>query len=125
MLARRPLEAGGVVETPSFGLAASWILHAATASGRLEDVSRAYRGALQMAIGRGWASLAVPALGTGTGRLDVQRCAAALAGALQDLLPSRGSLAEVRVIVDDAASFEAFRDALTRAEHELAVGDDS
>lgn len=111
MYALAPIAPGRVVVTSSFGLPAPWILHAATASGAVEDVASAYRQILDVAVHRRWSSLATPALGTGTGRLPAPASADALVRALREQ-GDFGALRELRVVVVDERTFQAFQTAL-------------
>ena len=71
---------GDVIVTRSHGLPCSpRILHAATASGGANVVARAMRDVLNRSEALGLESIAVPALGTGTGGLAVEQCAMVLA----------------------------------------------
>lgn len=68
--ARHRLVDGDVVATESFGLPnAKRIFHAATATDDPRAITRAIGNLLALADSEGLASLAMPALGTGTGRL--------------------------------------------------------
>lgn len=69
----RSLQPGDVIITASHGLPnTDWLLHAATANGAPQTIRRALRSCLQIAESRGFRSLAIPALGTGTGGLSVE-----------------------------------------------------
>ncbi len=77
MSAAAPISPGQVVVTGAHGLPnTKWILHAATASGNAEVIARAVREVLRTCAALRLGSVAIPALGTGTGGLDVGRCAA-------------------------------------------------
>lgn len=72
MAALAPIESGDVVETESFGLPnVRIILHAATVSGAAEDVRRAMENVLASCGRLALQTIAIPALGCGTGQLEV------------------------------------------------------
>lgn len=78
MHALAPIAQGETVVTPAFGLSnARWILHTATARGGLPAVEEAFRTVLCTAKSMELRSLALPALGTGTGRVPARQCGAA------------------------------------------------
>lgn len=82
MKALAPISEGDAVITPSFGLLAPHIIHAASASGREDYVESAWAAVLRVADAHGFESIAAPALGCGSGGLSHERGAALLAAAL-------------------------------------------
>jgi O-acetyl-ADP-ribose deacetylase (regulator of RNase III) len=86
MHALAPIAKGETVVTPAFGLPnVRWILHTATARGGLPVVEDAFRTVLQVAQSRSLRSLALPALGTGTGRVPARHCGTAARQAFEAL----------------------------------------
>jgi O-acetyl-ADP-ribose deacetylase (regulator of RNase III) len=113
MLALAPIQPGQVVSTPSFGLPmTNTILHAATASGGVDAIESAFREVLRQADALGLTSLAVPALGTGTGGLPAARCAELFAEALAGRQGRQGSLRRIDVVLFDGAMADTFAEAL-------------
>lgn len=113
MSAQAPLEVGGVAVTGGHGLpGVRAILHVATASGSEEAVRLGLRAALRWCEVHEAASLAVPALGTGSGGLPRERCAELSRAAFEEhgARAKRGLL--VRMALWSAADFEAFERAL-------------
>ncbi len=76
MYAQAPIAEGALVSTPGFGLAGvSTILHVATAQGDAKVVLTALGNALDACEALKLSSVAIPALGCGTGGLPVSRFA--------------------------------------------------
>ncbi|MBU0550246.1 macro domain-containing protein [Myxococcota bacterium] len=99
MFAKGPISEGDAVLTDAFGLpGTSKIIHAATAKGDEAMVQRAWTRCLSIAEERGFTTLAVPALGTGSGGLSVDRCARAAVEAVEAHL-ERGEGALKRLII--------------------------
>lgn len=115
MYAKAPIQPGDVVTTPSFGLpTARAILHAATASGGEAAVARALRGALRVADASGFRSLAIPALGTGTGGLAIERFGEVLRAALDARSQSsEGSLEKLVVVLATRRDADVVADRLS------------
>jgi O-acetyl-ADP-ribose deacetylase (regulator of RNase III) len=120
MTARLPpsgrLAHGDVVVTPSHGLPhTTRILHAATASGTPEAVTLALTHSLDLAAELSLTSLAIPALGAGTGGLPIDRCAQLTHHALSHTLTQRPhpSLREITLVLWRPADLIAFDQAFT------------
>lgn len=112
MHARAPIAPGEVVATSAHGLGrVRLILHAATASGGEPAVSRAYRDVLELAARMNLTTVAVPALGSGTGGVAPARSAALLRAALESR-PSFGSLTRLACVLYDGETADAFALAL-------------
>lgn len=76
MYAQAPIAEGALVSTPGFGLpGVSTILHVATAQGDAKVVLTALQNILRACAALKLSSVAIPALGCGTGGLSVQRFA--------------------------------------------------
>ncbi len=107
MSSRAPIEPGDVVATASFGLPMTEvILHAATASGREDVVACAVGNVLHAANRHGLATVAMPALGTGTVGLPVATCA----GLMYPILAvhRRPYPKRVIIVLYDSLALEAF-----------------
>jgi O-acetyl-ADP-ribose deacetylase (regulator of RNase III) len=118
MVQHAPLEPGGVATTASFGLPhASTILHAATANGGAEAVRRALQRILELADTLNIRTLALPALGTGTGGLSRGACVALVDEALRTASEVRpaGALHTVELVLHDGPTADLFAAALGAA----------
>ncbi|MGYP002629365054 len=105
MTRRGPIEAGAVVATGSYGLPmTNLLLHASTASGSPEVISRSLQRSLELADELDVESLAMPALGTGTGGLTVSVCAELLRAAVENRANTTGSLKRLVCVLYDADS---------------------
>ncbi|HSK35951.1 MAG TPA: macro domain-containing protein [Actinomycetota bacterium] len=100
------------------------ILHAAAmAPGRpasAEAVGSATAAALRLAAAEGLASVALPALGTGVGGVQLEAAAAAMAAAVREHAAGPAPVATVVFALYDQAALERFGDAL---QGELGRGD--
>jgi O-acetyl-ADP-ribose deacetylase len=89
-MAQGPIELGSAIATTAGRLPARWVIHGAAMGQDLRTsadlVRRTTRSCLELADELGCRSLALPAFGTGVGRLPVAECA--------------------RVMVEEARSFE-------------------
>jgi serine/threonine-protein kinase len=96
---------GDCVLTTAGSLALRGIVHAVAAWNEVSTVARATQRALLLAEEHGFRRLAVPALGSGQGRVALEACADAMVATLAAHLSLGGSrLEEVRfVLVDEAA----------------------
>ncbi len=107
MLRLAPIGPGGLAVTGAFDLQTTReILHVATVSGAEHDVRRALENVLAHCASHELASVAVPALGTGSGGLEVDRCAAIFRDAI--VAHTLRSPREVRVVAWSQAGFDAF-----------------
>ncbi len=112
LASRKVLEAGEAVMTDAFGLQnCRRIVHAVTVGGRVEDVQTAIRNALELCDHEHLRSLAVPALGTGTGGMSVEDFTDALrAGILNHLARHPvGSVLELLVALWTRTDFDRAR----------------
>lgn len=108
MRARAPIEPGEVVATSAHGLGSvRSILHAATASGGEHAVSRAYIELLELAERMHLSSVAVPALGSGTGGVAPKRSAELLRMAL-DARSEWRSLRRLSCVLHDGGTTDTF-----------------
>jgi O-acetyl-ADP-ribose deacetylase (regulator of RNase III) len=90
---RRSLADGDAVVTGSHGLkTARYIIHAATAAGDADTISRSIRNVLRLSVEQQFGNLAMPALGTGTGGMPIERFAEVLASEVQRHAESGASL---------------------------------
>ncbi len=83
MSARAPISSGAVISTGPFGLPVKVILHAATVSGRKEIIEQAAKNILGACMDRELGSVAIPAIGAGTGGLTPATCALILRRAIE------------------------------------------
>jgi O-acetyl-ADP-ribose deacetylase (regulator of RNase III) len=109
MAALAPIGPGDVVVTPSFGIDTTpLILHAATAGGAAEVIRRAYERCFDVAEQHRLEVIGIPALGTGTGGLEMELCANIFASVLR----ARPAAAHPRVVVvvlyNDIAAADLF-----------------
>jgi O-acetyl-ADP-ribose deacetylase len=126
-VAQAPWPVGNVLRTVPGRLAGRGvkaILHAAAmAPGRpasAEAVGSATAAALRLAAAEGLASVALPALGTGVGGVQLEAAAAAMAAAVREHAAGPAPVATVVFALYDQAALERFGDALER---ELGRGD--
>jgi O-acetyl-ADP-ribose deacetylase (regulator of RNase III) len=126
-VAQGPWPVGDAVRTGPGRLAGRGvkaILHdAAMAPGRpasAEAVGSATAAALRLAAAEGLASVALPALGTGVGGVQLEAAAAAMAAAVREHAAGPAPVATVVFALYDQAALERFGDALER---DLGRGD--
>jgi O-acetyl-ADP-ribose deacetylase (regulator of RNase III) len=126
-VAQAPWPVGDAVRTGPGRLAGRGvkaILHAAAmAPGRpasAEAVGSATAAALRLAAAEGLASVALPALGTGVGGIQLEAAATAMAAAVREHAAGPAPVATVVFALYDRAALERFGDALQR---ELGRGD--
>jgi O-acetyl-ADP-ribose deacetylase (regulator of RNase III) len=107
------LPVGGAFVTPGGRLPASFIIHVVTAS---EDepetdltVQKALRNGLRRAAEWGMASLALPPLGLGVGRLEVEDAARAMVEILIDHLDEGQPPADFTIVAGSEYEAELFR----------------
>jgi O-acetyl-ADP-ribose deacetylase len=126
-VAQAPWPVGDAVRTGPGRLAGRGvkaILHAAAmAPGRpasAEAVGSATAAALRLAVAERLASVALPALGTGVGGVQLEAAAAAMAAAVREHAAGPAPVATVVFALYDRAALERFGDALER---DLGRGD--
>ncbi|WP_309893651.1 serine/threonine-protein kinase [Archangium sp.] len=108
---KQPL--GACISTGAGRLECKRVLHAVSAWEEVSCIGRAMQRALLTAEEEGLRSLAVPALGTGSGRVTVEASARAEASALRwHLLLGGSQLREVRFVLYEESLRERFRDVL-------------
>jgi serine/threonine-protein kinase len=116
-LGDRPL--GECVATSAGALAARHVLHAVSAWNEVSCVGRAFYRALLLADELGHHSLAVPALGTGKGRVSIEMCANAMMTTLKWHVALGGTrLARIDIVLADEAKLSDFRDVAEEALHD-------
>jgi serine/threonine-protein kinase len=104
---------GACISTGAGRLECRRVLHAVSAWEEVSCIGRAMQRALLTAEEEGLGSLAVPALGTGAGRVTVEASARAEAAALRwHLLLGGSRLREVRFVLYEDSLCERFRDVL-------------
>jgi serine/threonine-protein kinase len=100
---------GGCVLTGPGRLPLRGVIHAVAAWNEVSCIARATQRALLIAEEQGYARLALPALGTGQGRVHLEACADAMAGVLRlQLLMGGSRLSEVDVVLYDAETRARF-----------------
>jgi O-acetyl-ADP-ribose deacetylase (regulator of RNase III) len=111
MSARAPIAPGGLAVTGAHGLpGASRMLHVATASGGEDIVRRALRNVLVYARDHAVRTVAVPAIGMGTGHLAPEKGARIFAEEIAAHAEAGATMpARVRVVLWTAKEYEAFR----------------
>ena len=121
-VAQGPWAVGGAVRTGPGRLAARGvkaILHAAAMGAgtpaTADAVSAATGAALDLAAGEDFASIALPALGTGVGGLGPRACADAMAGAVARHCERPTSLRLIAFALFDEEAMEAFAPAVLGA----------
>ena len=106
-----PLGPRSIVETPSFAHArVRSILHVPTASGDPDIIAAAYANVLRVAQEGGYARVALPSLGTGTGRLAPQAGAQLLREALESA--ACGPAVTIIVALNETALADVFSEVL-------------
>ena len=112
---------GSCIATTAGKLAAKHVLHAVSAWNEASCVGRAMQRALLLSDELGTRSLALPALGTGAGRVTLETCANSMMTALKWHLQLGGTrLRQVQVVLADASKLAIFREV---AEEALRDGD--
>lgn len=110
------LAAGDVVVTNSHGLQnCRLILHAATVEGLAETVKLAVRNCLKLCRERKIESIAFPALGAGTGGLEMPECAAVIIAEVEKFCRNSRKIAaprKISFILWSAGSFNTFKEKL-------------
>jgi O-acetyl-ADP-ribose deacetylase (regulator of RNase III) len=111
-MAQAPVVVGEVVVTSAGNLAARHLVHVAVVGGAEPDLYECTRNVLEAAAELGAASLAMPALGTGSAGVHPSVAAADICAALRDYFVETGSDMRVRVVIYEAAMYGAFDKAL-------------
>jgi len=116
-----PVEVGQAVVTTGHALKARWVIHAAVMGPDLQTdahaVARATRGALDGAERSRARSVALPAFGSGVGRVPLYQCASVMVGETVAYLKQHPRTVLRRVVfsVYDGAARSAFKHALAGA----------
>jgi serine/threonine-protein kinase len=103
---------GACVETSAGALPCRSVLHAVGAWNEVSCVARALLRALWIAEHRSYRSLALPAIGTGRGKVSLASSADTIATCLRTHAELGGRLREARVVVIDAQSAAVFDEIL-------------
>lgn len=112
---------GSCVATGAGTLSAKRVLHAVSAWNEASCVGRAMQRALLLSDELGLRSLAIPALGTGAGKVSLETCANAMMTALKWHLQLGGTrLRQVVVVLGDESKLAVYREV---AEEALRDGD--
>jgi O-acetyl-ADP-ribose deacetylase (regulator of RNase III) len=111
--------AGGAVITPGGDLAARHVIHAVAprwqggGRGEAEHLESAYRRSLEVAEENDVASIAFPSLGTGAYRYPVDEAARIALDTVCRHLEGGTKLRDVRFVLFDAATYDAYQQALS------------
>lgn len=107
-----PINVGDAVITSGGNLSAKYVVHAAGMGQDLQTnidyISKATRSSLQLADDSHVKSISFPAIGTGVGSMEVHQCASAMLHQTVEFLQGAQSLEEVRFVLFDAETTEAF-----------------
>jgi len=107
-----PIEVGGAALTGAGALDARFVIHAAGmapgGSASEDSVRASMRRSLELANEQGCRSIAVPAIGAGTGGLATQRCAEILLEETRAHLSGESSLEEVRFVLYGEPTYRLF-----------------
>lgn len=101
---------GACIETSAGALSCRSVLHAVGAWNEVSCVARALLRALWIAEARGYRSIALPAIGTGRGKVSLASSADTIATSLRTHAALGGGLREVRVVVYDEAAASTFEE---------------
>ncbi len=112
---RGPLSVGEAMSTGAGSLKAKHVIHAVVMGQDLKtdegQIRLATRAAFSLAESEGYASLALPALGTGVGGVSIFVCAAAMVDEAIDLLIDARNIRKVIFAMLDEEGRAAFHDA--------------
>lgn len=111
-MAGGPQALGACVSTGPGLLACRAVLHAVGAWNEVSCIARALMRALWLSEARGFRSIALPAIGTGRGRVSLASSADTIATALRSHALLGGRLREVRIVVIDEPSLATFDEIL-------------
>ncbi len=107
-----PINVGEAVLTSGGKLKANYVVHAAGMGQDLKTnvtyISNATQSALKIADEANIKSISFPAIGTGVGGIEVHQCASAMLNQTIEFLQSAQSLKEVRFVLFDEETTEAF-----------------
>ena len=110
---KAPIPVGGAVETTAGNLKAKFVIHAATMGMDFQTspkiIAQATMNSLKKAEELKAKSIAFPALGTGLGGFPVEECAKIMLYGVNKFLSENKSIKEVRFVLFDKNSFEAFK----------------
>jgi O-acetyl-ADP-ribose deacetylase (regulator of RNase III) len=113
-LSKGPIPIGEVAVTKGGRLKAKYVIHAATMGIDFRTDARIIEqstlSGLKSAEEMGLKSIALPALGTGVGGFPVDRCARIMLPVARDFCKSAKSLQEIRMVLFDRLSFQAFEE---------------
>lgn len=113
--AQAPISVGQVVVTGGGDLPVRHILHVAVVGELPPDIYECTMNVLERAEELGDASIALPALGTGSAGVSVRDSAEGMCQAIVDFLATGSNLADIRIVLWDETHFGRFDHALRRA----------
>lgn len=109
-----PVAVGDVVVTSAGNLAARHLVHVAVVGKVEPDLYECTRSALEAAAELDAASVAMPALGTGSAGVDPEQAAPAILEALKDFFDETDSAMQVRIVIYQDEMYGAFEKAMQR-----------
>jgi len=111
-VAQGPVEPGGCVITSGGRLAARHVIHAAVMGQDLRTsatlIAKATTNVLTTAEAQGYASLSLPAFGTGVGGFPIDECARLMLAVVKAHASPARSLRLVRFVLFDRRAYDAF-----------------
>ncbi len=117
-LKKGPIKPGEAIESTAGRLPHKYVIHAAGMGTDLktseELVYQTTKNTLILADRLGLRSVAVPAIGTGVGGLDMDKCAENMLKATQELRDQFQFLNEVEFVLFDDASYNVFNDKILK-----------
>ena len=107
-----PINVGEAVITSGGKLGAQYVIHAAgmgqDMKTNIDYISKATRASLDLADENHVTSVSFPAIGTGTGGVEVHQCASAMLHQTLEFLQDANAVEEVRFVLFDEETAEAF-----------------
>ena len=107
-----PVAVGDVVVTSAGNLAARHIVHVAVVGPVEPDLYECTRNVLERAAELDAASVAMPALGTGSAGVPAERAAPAIVHALKDFFDETGSGMQVQLVIYEEEMYAHFESAM-------------
>jgi len=115
-IAQGPINVGEAVVTSGGDLQAHYVIHAASMGQDLKTnidyIAKATRAALEAADTDGIESLSFPAIGTGTGGVEIHQAASAMLTQTIEYLQAKTSVKLVRFVLFDETAYAAYQDEL-------------
>jgi O-acetyl-ADP-ribose deacetylase (regulator of RNase III) len=121
---RGRLPAGQAVSTTAGKMPARWVIHTVGpvwdggAKGEEEALASCYRESIRVARGLGARTVAFPSISTGAYRYPVELASETALGAVRESLSSGPALDEVRFVLFDETTFNAYKESLKKLTEE-------